>query len=161
MLLGYFFSYINHRFLLKNKICKPFWNNKANLTIYQIIYQNPCWWLLDYVNVGIVVQLLSCGWLFAIPWTTACQASLSFTISQSLFKLVSIESMTPSIHLILCRPLLLLLSIFTSIRVFSVRQLFPSGGQSIRALASASVLPMNIQDWFPLGLTGLISTDLQ
>ena len=62
----------------------------------------------------------------------------------------------PSNHLILCNPLLLLISIFSSIRVFLVRQLFPSGGQSIRALASASVFPMNIQDWFPLGFTGLI-----
>ena len=53
------------------------------------------------------------------PWTAACQASLSFAISRSLFKLMSIESVMPSIHLILCRPLLLLPSIFPSIRVFS------------------------------------------
>ena len=53
------------------------------------------------------------------PWTTACQASLSFTISQSLLKLMSIESVMPSNHLILCRPLLLLPSVFSSIRVFS------------------------------------------
>ena len=56
---------------------------------------------------------------FASPWTAACQASLSFTISWSLLKLMSIESVMPSIHLILCRPLLLLPSIFPSIRVFS------------------------------------------
>ena len=60
-------------------------------------------------------------------------------------------------HLILCCPLLLLLSIFPSIRVFPHHQLFASVGQSIGASASASVLPMNIQGWFPLGLTGLIS----
>jgi len=60
-------------------------------------------------------------------------------------------------HLILCRPLLLLPSIFPSIRSFPVSQLFTSGGQSIRALALASVLPMNIQGWFPLGLTDLMS----
>ena len=65
-----------------------------------------------------VVQLLSHVWLFVIPWTAAHQASLSFTISQSLLKLMSIESAMPSNHLILCRPILLP-SIFPSIRVFS------------------------------------------
>ena len=64
-------------------------------------------------------SLLSCVWLFASPWTAACQASLSITNSQSLLKLMSIESVTPSNHLILCHPLLLLPSIFGSIRVFS------------------------------------------
>ena len=82
--------------------------------------------------------------------------SLSFTISRSLLKLISIQAMMPSNHLILCCPLLLLPSIFPSIRVFSNEfQLFTSGGQSIGT--SASVLPVNIQDLFPLELTGLIS----
>ena len=65
------------------------------------------------------VQLLSCVQLFATPWTAARQASLSITNSRSLLKLMSIESVLPSNHLILCRPLLLLPSIFPSIRVFS------------------------------------------
>ena len=65
------------------------------------------------------VQLLSHVWLFATPWTTAHQASLSITNTQSLLKLISIESVMPSNHLILCHPLLLLPSIFPSIRVFS------------------------------------------
>ena len=65
------------------------------------------------------VQLLSCLWLFATPWIAACQASLSITNSQSLLKLICIESMMPSGHLILCRPLLLLSPIPPSIRVFS------------------------------------------
>ena len=65
------------------------------------------------------VQLLSRVWLFAIPWTTTRQASLSITNSRSLLKLMSIESVMPSNHLILCCPLLLLPSIFPSIRVFS------------------------------------------
>ena len=66
------------------------------------------------------VQSLSCAWLFATPWTAACQGSLSITNSWSLLKLMSIESVMPSNHLILCHPLLLLLpSIFPSIRVFS------------------------------------------
>ena len=65
------------------------------------------------------VQSLSHVWLFATPWTTACWASLSITNSRSLSKLMSIESVMPSNHLILCRPRLLLPSIFPSIRVFS------------------------------------------
>ena len=67
----------------------------------------------------IIVQSLSHAWLFATPWTVAHQASLSFTISQSLLKLMSIQSVMPSNHLILCCPLLLPPSIFPSIRVFS------------------------------------------
>ena len=90
-------------------------------------------------------------------WTAAQQASWSFNISWSLLKLMSIESVMPSNRHILCHPLPLLPSVFPSIRVFPVSPLSPSGGQSIGALASASVLPMNIQGWFPLELTGLSS----
>ena len=101
------------------------------------------------------VQSLSHAWLFMTPWTAACQASLSITNSRSLLKLMNTESVMPSNHLILCHPLLLLPSIFPSIRVFPRSQFF--GGQIIGASASASVLPMNIQYWYPLGSTGLIS----
>ena len=107
---------------------------------------------LLYINV--VVQSLSHVRLFATPWTVARQASLSITNSQSLLKLMSIESVMPSDHLILCHPLLLS-SIFHTPGSFPMSQLFSSGGQSVGA--STSVLPMNIQDWFPLGLTGWIS----
>ena len=79
-------------------------------------------------------------------WTAARQAFLSITISQSLLKLMSIESVMPSNHLIFCRPLLLPSSIFPIIRVFSSESVLPLGGQNIGVLASASVLPMNIQD---------------
>ena len=96
-------------------------------------------------------------WLFAIPWTAACQASLSITNSLSPPKPMSIESVMPSNHLFLCRPLLLLPSIFPSIRSFQKSQLFASGGQSIRVSVSISVLPMNTQDWSPLERTGWIS----
>ena len=75
-------------------------------------------WTLRIFVVAIV-QLLSCVWLFWTPRTTACQASLYFTISHSFLKLISPESVMPSNHLILCHPLLLLPSIFPSIRVFS------------------------------------------
>ena len=74
---------------------------------------------LDFTSFVIVVQWLGYVRLFVTPWTAAGQASLSFTISQSLLKPTSIESMVPSNHLILCRPLLLRPSIFSSIRVFS------------------------------------------
>ena len=67
----------------------------------------------------IVVQLLSCVWLFVTPQTSACQAPLSFIISWCLLKITFIESMMPSNHLFLCRPLLLLPSIFPSIGIFS------------------------------------------
>ena len=94
----------------------------------------------------------------AVPWTAAHQASLSFTISQSLIKLMSIESVMPSNCLILYCPFLLLPSVFPSIRVLSrTSQLVTSGGQTIGASASTSVLLMNIQDWLPLESTGLIS----
>ena len=71
------------------------------------------------VSITIVVKLLSYVQLFATAWTATCQALLSFTISQSLLKHTSIKLMMPSNHLILCHPLLLLLSIFPSISVYS------------------------------------------
>ena len=103
-------------------------------------------------SLAVVVQSLSRVQLFATPWTAVCQASLSITNSWSLLKLMSIESMMSSNHLILCHPLLLLPSIFPS-----MSQLFTSGGQSTGASASASVLPVNIQGGFPFGWTGWIS----
>ena len=124
-----------------------------NTYIYQSI-------TLDTLKIkhyfSIVVHLLSHFWLFVTPWTAECQASLSFTISKNFLKLMSIKSIMPSKHLISCHPLLLLPSIFPSIRAFSKVLALPSGGQSTGASALASVCPMNIQGWFPLGLTGLI-----
>ena len=104
----------------------------------------------------ISVQSLSPVWLFVTPWTAACQASLSITNSLSLLKLMSTMSVMPSNHLILYCPLLLLPSIFPSIRVFSNESALSSGGQSTGVSASTSVLPMNSQDWSPLGWTGWI-----
>ena len=109
-------------------------------------------WLLMFV----VVQLLSCVWLFAILWTAACKASLSFTVSLSLLKLMSTESVMPSNHLTLCCPFSSCPQYFLASGSFPKSQLLASG-KSSRASASASVLPVNIQGWFPLGLTGLIS----
>ena len=97
------------------------------------------------------VQSLSHVWLFATPWAAACQASLSITNFWSLFKLMFIESAMPFNHLSSPFPLL---SSFPASGSFLMSQFFASG---IRVSASASVLPMNIQDWFPLGWTGWIS----
>ena len=69
--------------------------------------------------IVVIVQLFSHVWLFATLWTVACQASLSITICRSLLKLMSIETVMPSNHLVLCHPLLPLASIFSSIRIFS------------------------------------------
>ena len=89
------------------------------------------------------------------PRTAACQAALSITNFRSLLKLMSTESVMPSNHLILCRPLLAPSS-FPASGSFQMSQFFVSGEQSIRVSASASVLPMNTQDWFPLRCTGWI-----
>ena len=104
------------------------------------------------------VQSLSRVRLFATLWTTAHQASLSITNSRTSLKFMSIELVMPSSHLILCHPLLFLPSIFFAASgSFQMSQLFPSAGQRIGISASASVLPMNTQDWSPLGWTGWIS----
>ena len=102
------------------------------------------------------VQSLSRVRLFATSWITAHQASLSITNSRSSLRLTSIESVMPSSHLILCRPLLLQPLIFPSTRVFSNESVlhirWPKYGNF-----SFSISPSNIQNWFPLGWTGWIS----
>ena len=103
------------------------------------------------------VQSLSLVKQFVTTWTAACWDSMSITKSWSLPKLMSIESMMPSSHLILCRPLLLLPSSFPTLESFSMSQFFASGGQSIGVSALASVLPVNTQDRSPLEWTGWIS----
>ena len=119
------------------------------------------------IPILFIVQQLNCVQLFATPWTAAHQAYLSFTISQSLLKIMSIESVMPSNHLILCRPLLLLLSIFPSIRVFS--------SESVLLIMrpkfwSFSISPSNEysglisfrMDWFdPLAVQGTLKSLLQ
>ena len=104
----------------------------------------------------VVIQSLSCVQIFASPWSVTRKASLSFTIFWSLFKLMSIESMMPSKHLILCRPLLLLPSIFPSIRVFSNELTLQIRWPKYWSF-SFSIIPSNEYAGFPLGLTGWIS----
>ena len=93
----------------------------------------------------------------ATPWITAREASQSITNSRNSLRLTSIESVMPSSHLILCHPLLLLPQSFPASESFPVSQLFTWGGQSIGVSASASVLLMNTEYWYPLGWTGWIS----
>ena len=108
-------------------------------------------------KVCLSVQLLSRVRLFVTAWTAACQASLSITNSRSLPKLMSIESVMPFNHLILCHPLLLLPSVFPSIRIFSNKSAFCISWPKYWSFSFSNSLPMNIQGWFPLGLTVLIS----
>ena len=110
-----------------------------------------------YLLIFVVDQWLCHVQLFETQWTAACQASLSFTISRCLLKLKSIEFVMPMNHLTLSSPYLLAFYFSPASGSFSLSWLFTLGGQGIGASASALVLPVNIQDWFPLGLTGLIS----
>ena len=103
------------------------------------------------------VQLLICVRLFVTSWTVVCQASLSITSIHNMLKLMSIKLVMPSSHLNLCRPLCLLPSFLPGSETYPKSWFFPSGGQSIGVSASASILPMNIQNWFPLWWTSWIS----
>ena len=91
------------------------------------------------------VQSLSRVQLFVTPWTAVHRASLSITNSQSVLKLMPIESVMPSNHLTLCHPLILLTSNFPASGCFQISQFFTSGGQSIEVSASESILPVNTQ----------------
>ena len=109
--------------------------------------------------IVVVVQLLNHIWLFATSWSVACQAHLSSTVFYSLIKLMSIESVMLSNHLLLCCPLLLLPWVFPRIRVFSNElTLHIRWPKYLNFSFSISHdQSMNIQGGFPLGLTGLIS----
>ena len=113
-------------------------------------------WILNFPHASnVVVQSLSDVQLFATPWTAAHQATLPNTISRSLLKLMSIESVIFNCRYFNCNDCL---QSFPASGSFLISQFFTSGRQSIGASASSSVLPMNTQGWFPLGLTGLISS---
>ena len=112
---------------------------------------------MHYSKLFTSVQPLSRVQLFAIPWTAAHQASLSITNSRSLLKLMSIELVIPSNHLILCCPLLLLPSLFPSIRVFSSESVLHIRWLKYWSFSFSICLPVNIQDWSPLGFSGWIS----
>ena len=108
---------------------------------------------------AVFVQSLSRVLLFAAPWSAACQASLSFTTSLSLLQFSPLSQWChPTISSSVV-PFSSHLQSFPASGSFPMSLFFATSGQSIRASASAWVLPMNIQDWFPLGLTGLISLE--
>ena len=133
------------------------------------------WWCVGSGNVGsnccywnpqlLLRWITVWSWGFPIlpfpilphPSHALHQASLSFTISWSLLKLMSIKSVMPTNHLILCRPFFLLPLVFPSIRVFSNESALCIRWPKYWSFSFSINLPMNIQDWFPLGLTGLIS----
>ena len=96
-------------------------------------------------------------WLFETPWTTACEPSLSFTVTQSLLKPCPLSQWCYPTISSSVTPFFSCPQSFPASGSFLMTHLFTSGGQSIGASASPSVLPMNVQDWFILGLTGLIS----
>ena len=110
----------------------------------------------SYIISSLLLLLFSCVWLFVTPWSVALQASLSITNSQSLLKLMSSEWCHPTISSSVI-PFSSCRQSFPASGSFQMSQLFASGGQSIGVSASASVIPMNIQDWFHLGWTGWIS----
>jgi len=112
-----------------------------------------------FQNDGICCFLVTKSCQLSVTlWTATHQASLTFTISQSLLKLMSIESMMPFNHLIFGCPFTSCPQSFPVSRSFPMSWVFPLSSQNIRVLASASVLPMNIQGWYPLEATGLTTS---
>ena len=111
----------------------------------------PCLYWVSISLLVFVVQSLSCVWPFATPWTAASQASLSFTVSWHLQNSCPLSQWYCINHLILCHSFLLWPQSFPASASLLMSRLFAWGGQSIGALALASVLPMSIQGWFPLG----------
>ena len=125
------------------------------------VHNSYMWSLWRSLNKQVYIYYCCCSVIqlcpaVCDPWTAAPQATMSFTMSQRMPKLMSTESVMLSNHLALCYPLLLP-SVFPNIKVFSNESVPHIRWSSTGALASASVLSMNIQDWSPLGLTGWIS----
>ena len=150
-------------FIQNLKTPRKTWSNLVKIHVYYDYYlfckQAPSG---IYSNIILLVQFssvqsLSHVWLFGTPWTAARQASLSITNSPSLLKTRPLSQWChPTISSSVV-PFSSRLHSFPASGSFQMSQLFASGGQSIGVSASTLVLPMNIQDWFPLGLTGLIS----
>ena len=134
---------------------EDFWTTKERIKSLHLVFCSVMFsYVYKFCKLGMIeilwiqfssVQSLSCVQLFVIPWIAARQASLSITISRCLPRLMSIESMMPSSHLILCRPLLLLPRSFPASGSFPMSQLFAWVGQSTGVSASASFLPKQSQ----------------
>ena len=126
----------------------------AQQWFYRVQFVSLCRNHSQTVQLSSVTQLCL---TISNPWTAAHQASLSITNSRTVLKLMSIEFVMPSNHLILYCPLLFPPSIFPRIRVFSTESVLHIRWPKYWSSASVLILPMNIQDWFPFGLTGWIS----
>ena len=129
------------------------------IKFYSYVCVCECIEMCVYKIYFVAVQLLSRVWLLEIPCTVACGGPLPATPSLSLLEFISIESVILCNHLILRHPLSFCIRVFSSFPAsgfFPVSQMFASRGQSIGASPSASVLPMDIQGWLPLGWTGLM-----
>ena len=140
---------VDTMFLIKILLVLAYIDNSclSNFTLVNKQLFLILWFFIHFISFQFSsVQSLSHVRLFATPWTAARQASLSITNSRSSPKLMCIESVMPSSHLIFCHPLFLLPPIPPNIRVFSMSQLFTWGSPSIGVSALASVLPMNTQD---------------
>ena len=136
----------------------PIWKIFASIISYS--HSKMCWYIYIYKHIlhqSSSVQSLNCVRLFAAPLIAARQASLSITNSQISPRLTSIESVMPSSHLILCRPLLLLPQSLPASESFPMSQLFAWGGQRTGVSALASFLPKESQGWSPSEWTGWIS----
>ena len=166
----YIYIYKIYKCLLKASMCNLYWSRKWQPTPVFLPGESQgrgslvgcrLWGrtesgtteVMQQQQQFISVQWLSHVWLFETPWTAAGQTSLSITNSWSLLRLISVQSVMPSNQLILCCPFLLLPQSFPASGSFPMSQLFASGGH----WSSASVLPMNIQDWFHLEWTGWLS----
>ena len=149
---GFNTKWVCHKFVRVNQFSE-FWD----LWIVEKGFGNCCLSGALSLSSVVVVQSLSRVWIFVTWWTVAFQASLSFTISLHLLKLMSIESVMPSNHFILYHPFLLLPLIFPSTRVLSNELALCIRWPKYWSFSFSTSPSMTIQGWFLLGLTGLIS----
>ena len=159
-------TYILFYWRVVNLKCVGFWYTPKWFGVYPSIM--VCSKILDISELHVVVQLLSHVWLFVTPWTASHQVFLSFIISQSLLKLLSVESVTPTNYLIFGHPLLLLPSIFLSIRIFSNELVlcirWPNYGSFSFSISHSNEylgLASFRIDWFDLAVQGTLRSLLQ
>ena len=151
----YVYIYIKYDF----KIMRILYIERKQFKMYGMYTSKYMLSIRSSKEVVVVVQPLSCVRLFMTPWIAVCQVSLSLPVSQSLLKLMSIELVMPSNHLILCHPHSTppCPQSFPASGFFSSELALPIRYSKYWSFSSASVLPINIQGWFSLGLTGLMS----
>ena len=151
-----YWGWHNNFLLSRGSRCTCWWKKKKK-DRYDLVWEPWELWKNRVFLEKSSVKSLSHVWLFETPWTAACQASLSIINSQSLLKLMSIESVMPSTISSSVVPFSSCPQSFPASGSFQMCQLFASGSKSTGVSASTSVLPMNTQDWSPLGWTDWIS----